>query len=272
MTANFNFPRLVKLILKQWIENARIYMFSTLAIIGILGLVFIFWIAMAGNDYQEETLYIIFTFGIYTAGSVFASMSFGMLTEKRRGIYWLGFPASHLEKLLTVIFFNLIVFTIIYSLCFFLIKTLAVAYVHKLVATDSYKYSYQLAYSKNSGSFMEVFPNFIYGFFAAQAFYMLGSVYFSRFSFVMTTVTGVALIFIFMWFNVSLFKHELPTGFFWNGLDVTKYYNKKGGGLSDYHTYQLPFILLIPISFLVKFIWAPVFWLITWFRLKEKEI
>ena len=271
MTANFNFLRLLKLIRKQWIENARIYFLSTLALIGILALVFIFWLVTGGRYYSEETLYIIYIFGLYIAGAIFASTSFSMLAEKRQGVYWLGFPASHLEKLLTVLFFNLVVFTIVYSLCFFGIKLVAVTYLQSLKAGDPTMYFYQLVDFRSNSGFMNVFPNFLYGFFAVQSFYLLGSIYFSRFSFIITTVVGIAFIFLFMWLSISLINNNLPSGFSWDGLYVSKFENRNGtdGGWSKY---QLPVLLFGTLTFLAKFICAPVFWLITWFRLKETEI
>ena len=267
MAVNLNLSRLLKLIRKQWIENARIYLLSTLALAGILSLVFIFWLFNGSLSFNEETLYVIFTIGLYIGGVVFASMSFNMLTDKRKGVYWLGFPASHLEKLLTVIFFNLVVFTVVYSLCFYLIKTLAVSYLKGMMAANPL-YSYHLA---DSGGFMEVFPNFLYGFVAIQAFYVLGSIYFSRFTFIMTTVIGIALVFIFMWFTISLINNNIPDGFKWDGFYVKKYEGDIGtdGG---FYKYQLPALAFSTLLFLLKFIWAPVFWLITYFRLKEKEI
>ncbi len=143
MTTTFSFPRLLQLIRKQWFENSRLYLFSTLALLGMLGLVIIFWIMSGGKNYSEDNLYIIFLFGLFIAGSVFASMSFSMLGNKEKGTYWLAFPASHLEKLLCMIFYNAIVFTLVYCICFFLVKTLAITYVSALVADDPGVYSLQ---------------------------------------------------------------------------------------------------------------------------------
>ena len=134
MTTTFSFSRLLQLIRKQWFENSRLYIFSILALLGILGLVMIFWVITDGPHYSEDSLYIIFLFGLFIAGSVFASMSFSMLGNKERGTYWLAFPASHLEKLICMIFYNVVVFTVVYCACFFLLKSMAVTYVNSFVA------------------------------------------------------------------------------------------------------------------------------------------
>jgi len=292
MRATFSFSRFIQLIRKQWIENFRLYLFSVLALIGILGIVLIFWMS-SDNNFKEETLYIIFTFGMYIAGGVFASMSFSMLGEKDKGTFWLGLPASHLEKLLCTIFYNLIVFTLVYCACFFMLKTLAITYIQNLIAVNPTKYHYSLMDWNDKNGFNNVLPFFMYSFFAVQAFYLMGSVYFSRFSFVLTTVVGVALFGGFIWYAFSLSKIMIPSRFDWqfktyvddrwihkisntpNDNNFNRYQLSDNTFiLGDYtfNRYQLSNMFIDVLSFLIKFIWAPVFWIAAWYRLKEKEI
>ena len=266
MTTTFSFARLLQLVRKQWIENARLYLFSILALLGMLGLIMIFWIISGGQHYSEDLLYIIFIFGLFIAGAVFASMSFSMLGNKEKGTYWLAFPASHLEKLLCTIFYNVVVFTVIYCACFFLIKSAAVGYVNALVAEKPGVYSFRRSVW-DKPSFLGILPYFIYGFFAVQAFYLLGSVYFSRYSFVITTIVGSALIFAFAYYSVELIQSSL-NGYSWNGDHLRKY----DGGYDTYQRYELSPWITGVLGFTVKFIWAPVFWVVAWFRLKEKQI
>ena len=108
MSPTFSFSRLGKLIAKQFYENSRLYLISTLALLGLLSLAFTFWITVAGPNYQEEQTYFNFLFGLFLAGANFASMSFNMLGRKDKGIYWLGIPATHLEKLVCTILFSVV--------------------------------------------------------------------------------------------------------------------------------------------------------------------
>lgn len=270
MTATFSFSRLFKLIRKQWFENAHLYFISTLALLALLGLVFLFWIATSGSNYHEEGTYVIFIIGAYIAGAVFASLSFGMLGDKAKGSYWLGFPASHLEKLLSVIFYNVIFFTVVYCVCFFLIKSISMAYVHYVIAAKPAHFSFR-PMNWNNG-FGRDFAYFIYAFFALQSFYLLGSVYFSRYSFVITTVVGAAMVFAFALYMNYLDDTFLPDGYYFSGSDVVQYQYLHSNEPSSYKRFGLsPFTKEI-LSFSVKFIWAPLFLLVAWFRLKEKEI
>ena len=271
MSATFSSFRLLQLVRKQWIENSRFYIFSALALIGILGLVLLFWFNNSGNSFKEESLYMIFTFGMYLAGGVFASMSFSMLGEKEKGTYWLAFPASHLEKLLCILLYNVVFFTLVYCACFLLLKTVAFTYIQSLIKTDPLRYHWRyMDWGINSNDFSVAFPYFMYAFFAVQAFYVLGSVYFARFSFVLTTVIGAVLIAGFLWYAVYLSKNMFPNGYNWNGNHVSKHFIS-GGSLTS-SRYELSGTLSGILSFIVKFIWAPVFWIAAWYRLKEKEI
>ena len=267
MTTTFSFPRLLQLIRKQWYENSRLYLFSTLALLGMLGLIVIFWIISDGKSYSEDSLYIIFILGLYIAGAVFASMSFSMLGNKEKGTYWLAFPASHLEKLICMIFYNVVVFTVIYCACFFLVKSAAVTYINALVAKDPGAYYFRKSVWDSNRSFLGVLPYFIYGFFAVQSFYLMGSVYISRYSFVITTIVGSALIFAFGYYSIELYQNSFP-GYSWDGDHLRRY----DEGLNTYQRYGLsPFVTNL-LGFAVKFFWAPLFWLVAWFRLKEKQI
>lgn len=268
MTTTFSFSRLLQLIRKQWFENSRLYIFSILALLGILGLVMIFWIVTDGKNYAEDSLYVIFLFGLFIAGSVFASMSFSMLGNKERGTYWLAFPASHLEKLVCMIFYNVIVFTVVYCACFFLLKSMAVTYVNSIVAGHPQDYTFRRSSWDPDRSFLGIIHYFLYCFFAVQAFYMLGSVYFPRYSFVITTVVGSALIFVFVYYTMEILKGSFYEGFSWNGDHLRKY----EGDFTSYKRYELSPVFTNILTFAVKYMWAPVFWVVTWFRLKEKQI
>ena len=271
MSATFSSFRLLQLVRKQWIENSRFYIFSALALIGILGLVLLFWFNNSDNSFKEESLYMIFTFGIYIAGGVFASMSFNMLGEKEKGTYWLSFPASHLEKLLCILLYNVVFFTLVYCACFLLLKTAAFSNIQNLIKTNPQQYHWRyMDWGTNSNDFSVAFPFFMYAFFAVQAFYVLGSVYFARFSFVLTTVVGAILIAGFMWYTVYLSKNMFPNGYAWQGNHVRRYINIQG--TYNYSRYELSGMSYEVLSFIVKFIWAPVFWIAAWYRLKEKQI
>ena len=261
MSPTFSFSRLGKLIAKQFYENSRLYLISTLALLGLLSIAFTFWITVAGPNYQEEETYFIFLFGLFLAGAIFASMSFNMLGRKDKGIYWLGIPATHLEKLVCTILFSVVLFFIVYCLCFYLVKSIALTYLDSRVGA---------IYTEMNGSndgFGSVFKYFLYADFAVQSLYLLGSVYFSRYSFIVTTVVGALVMFLFVYYITQIDRFMEPDS--WELFTV----KRADANVQDsYFLYSVSPTVVDIIKYAVQFLWVPVFWVATWYRLKEKEI
>ena len=261
MSPTFSFSRLGKLIAKQFYENSRLYLISTLALLGLLSLAFTFWITVAGPNYQEEETYFIFLFGLFLAGAIFASTSFNMLGRKDKGIYWLGIPATHLEKLVCTILFSVVLFFIVYCLCFYLVKSIALTYLDSRVGA---------IYTEMNGSndgFGSVFKYFLYAYFAVQSLYLLGSVYFSRYSFIVTTVVGALVMFLFVYYITQIDRFMEPDS--WELFTV----KRADANVQDsYFLYSVSPTVVDIIKYAVQFLWVPVFWVATWYRLKEKEI
>lgn len=268
MTKDFSFRRLLLLIKKQWIESAKLYLYGTLALLGLLGVIFLFWLNTGGHRYNEEALIIIFFIGLLLSGAIFASTSFNMLSSKAKGIYWLSFPASHLEKLICLIFYNLVVFTVVYCICFFLIEQTAVSYIHHLVKSDPAKYSFDQIDWEHANTDRRIIHDYLCGFFAVQALYLLGSVYFRRYSFILTTIITAFVFFCFILLMGNL-KNLLPDDYY---LNMGRGFFVMNNTSPVHRVYDLNHAFLEVLIFLFKFIWAPFFWLVTWFRLKEKEI
>jgi len=264
MSANFSFTRLLQLIRKQWFENARLYLFSTIALIALLSLIFVLWFYSNGSVFNEESVYIYFLIGLFLSGTIFASISFNLLGDKTKATYWLGFPASQLEKLLCMILYSTIFFVVVYCMCFLLVKTVAVAYLEGLVHQFPGKYQYKLI--DRSNQFMDMFRVFLYVFFAVQAFYLMGSVYFPRYSFIITTIIGALCLLAFTFYTGKMGEMILPARYIWQAETVVLVDGSKP------LAYKLPpFQEKLLINFL-KFSWAPVFWVVAWFRLREKQV
>ena len=266
MTKNFSFTRLWLLIKKQAAEHLRLYLLSAVALLLILSLVFIFTRYTEYPNYDEETTYVIYIFGLIIAGAIFASFSFQQLGTKEKATYFLSFPASTMEKLSAALFFNLIVFPITYSIIFYLVKSLYWPYIQTLVQDnpEMVRINY-INWKEEPNGFMEAFPYFFYVFFAVQAFYILGSVYFTRFGFIKTTIAGLLLIFLFVWYFQGLVIGSFPA---MNGPFSIRQFDAPG----EMKVYELSAFTQDLLINLARFIWAPVFWVATYFRLKETEV
>lgn len=268
MNYSFSFPRLWQLILKQGMENARFYLLYALATFGVSALAVSLWLFMEGSHYEEQGLYQASLIALYLCGSLFASLQFEPLSRKDKGVYWLSFPASHIEKLVCAVFYTFVVFNVLFIACFLLSRWLAVSYITLYVIPDGGSWTaLELSFFQTSQFY------FIHIFIALQAFYLLGSVYFSRYSFVKTTVMITALTFGFILYMQILLKYTLGSDYIFNhGPAIREIMPEKLDGINFYKVYSLPAWVLGTVSWLLKYSWAPVFWIITWKRLAEKEI
>ena len=266
MSSSFSLSRLVKLIKKEFFENARLYLLSILALFGLLALIFTFWIGVSDPDYHEEGTYLIFLMGLYISGSAFASMSFSKLGSKDKGIYWLGIPATHSEKLICSIFYSTILFTIVYCLVYYAVKSLAISFLLEYI--KKYPGSTYTEMTDFEHDFGGVIRNLVFGYFGVQSIYLLGSVYFSRYSFIVTSVLGAFILLIFGYYLTRLNEHILGNNIVWNLITA----DKSGDVQEGVYRYSVSSGLADFLTYAIRYAWAPLFWVITWIRLKEKEI
>lgn len=269
MHNNFSFQRLLQLIHKEWIENRRMYLMSALALFAILAVVVGFWLSSSGDNYRQDGLLGIGLFGLFFSGTIFASTAFNMLNSKEKGTYWLSFPASHLEKLLCVIFFNVIVFSIVYFVCFIILKFFAESYIHQLVAKNPSKYDYELTKWKGKNNFGQAFPIFIFGFYILQSIFLLGAVTLKRFAFVGTAVVVIAVFFAWLFLTNKLVGTLYTNDNFNFSLNNIK---ERFASVDTYKIYKLDPVLQNIFEVLLKYCLIPFFWFVTWLKLKEKEI
>jgi hypothetical protein len=247
MNNTLEFPRLLRLMRKQGIENFSFYGMAALAIAGIMATMFTLWILASGNNFHEEPVYIIYFVGLFLAGCILASTAFSIFSDKARGGFWLALPASHLEKLITVIVFNTIVFFLVYSGCFLLLKPLAIAYINNKVLAEPNTFHFQrLSWSNGRGDgFREVFNAFLYVFFALQALYLMGSAFFSKHAFIKTTIIGAAFLFLLFVYIYNMSTWLIPKGV-------------NTGPVMEPSEQQEDIL-----TWVMKLIWVPLFWVIT---------
>lgn len=265
---NFSFKRLFLLIKKQYVDHAKQYVYGIAALIGIMVIAMLIWILAGGKSYNENTLFNLYFVGMFITGAIFASISFEALGTPAKGISWLSLPASHTEKLVCAIVYNLVFFTIIYTICYIPIATCADMYIRNLAVKHAgIRIDHYINWQGPRHASWAVTCYVFLGFFAVQALYLLGSVYFKKYAFISTSAVGALLIVLFIFLIRFLAKSFYSDNAYFNLIDA--------GSIPTgiwYKKYSLTEGISDTVIFLTKFIWAPFFWLVTWFRLKEKEI
>jgi len=279
MNQYFSFTRWWMLVTLHWAENRKRYGLGLLAMGGLLCAWFGFIIGVdkyTPMDFFYQ--YSSYFAGLYFVGCLYASMIFSELGNRAQGIRWLSIPASHLEKLLCALFFSVLLFFVAFTLIFYLVDIPMVKLASHIIVREHYKYqgTNQLIGPMGvmnifSGNGLSI-PDrdmFLLGFFAAQSAFILGSVYFSRYSFVKSAIAVVILMFIAVLFITRVVQGNIPAGWRLSGLgEWIRSYNLTGSsGLV-----RLPAWFEKSRSFLVEFSVPLIFWFITYFRLKEKEV
>jgi hypothetical protein len=267
MNNTFSFERLFALIRKQWIENSRFYMLGTLALLGLMTIALVFfWVSMDGYAWDERTAYVIYLAGLFIVGSIYGSISFSVLGSKEKGQYWLSIPASHLEKLITTILYNTMFFFVVYTACFFLVKFGAQLYIENTARTVEGASFTPIDWN---GSFGTELGYFMLLYFTLQTLYILGSVYFKQYAFIKTTII-VSVLCCILIFVFAKTAETMFSGYNFNlkGLELRSYQDDNG----VYRSYSLGEDLSRVLGYILKYSWVPLFWVVTWFRLTEKEI
>lgn len=267
MNASFSFRRLGLLIRKQGLEQGRFYMLASIAMFGIILLSFIFfWILMDRPHYSEDVTYVMYYCGLFIGGAFFASMAFAPLGEKEKGMYWLGFPASHAEKLATTIFFTTIMFFLVYTAQFFIVKWLAVGFLEKYIVDGSAITYRELRWTDE---WEQLMGYLLLCYFAVQSLFLLGSVYFRKYAFIKTIITGVVFWAVYVFVIYKAFRLIIPENYNWELLEMRSMADERTG---MYEYYTVGQWVRSSLLFALKWIWVPLFWLVSWFSLKEKEI
>lgn len=294
MNQSFDINRWWLLVGKHWSENRKKYMLSLVAMAGLLLVWYLFAMItgsenIAHKDMQAGTYY----FGLYIVGCFYASMLFAELGSKTKGLNYLVVPASHLEKLVCALFYGAVVFFVCYTSIFyvldvFMVKVInAVEYSHWLKSHTpgnvfvAHEVANVFIASDQHRDEPNAFLYLLLGYFVLQAAFMLGSVYFSRFSFIKTFISLLLIGLVIAFLCDKIIFRMLPPGSFHNGIVSYKLFTVKNvpsGGVMIYSDSANDKLVSLPLwindllLFLLKFAFAPVFWAATYFRLKEKEI
>jgi hypothetical protein len=283
----FDFHRWGLLVRKHWSDNRNKYLLSLGAITALLLLWFGF-VIMADNYHpmQNEMQVVAFYVGLFLTGSIYASFLFGDLANKPKAINYLSVPASHLEKLLCMALYCVVIFFVCYTAIFYLADFImvkvanAVAYSHwqeaERAGADHRPFIEQkvvnVFYQKDiaRGAPFNMLLMILSIFFAVQGAYALGSIYFPAYSFIKTTIILLLVVLFFSFFMAKVLASMLPFGHFVDNLNTFRL--READYTATGQVILLPKWLMSLIWGVFKYILLPVFWITAYFRLKEKEV
>lgn len=277
MNQVFNFNRWLLYTGKHWAENRKKYLLGLVALAALLILWFSIVMIVEGHRPMNYNIQLVtYHVGQFVIGMLLASLLFHDLSDNPKGIHFLMIPASITEKLLTAIFFGLILFVICYTAVFYAVDTLMVQIANSLSAAKTDIDQYGRPYIEKV---VNIFtgPSHLQGdyffgmlfliFLGLQTAFMLGSFYFTKYSFIKTAISILVVFLAFVLLVGQVLDAFMPNGHFYNSLFSYSVAYSEGGGVV-----MLPDWLGDVLYFCFRFGFPPVFILTTWFRLKEKEV
>ncbi len=266
MNNTFNLSRFIMLFKKHGAEHAKIYLLSIVVLAGMIFLVLASASFSSHRTLPQAAQQAVFTLMLWLSGSVFTSLSFADLGDKKKASGILTLPASHLEKYLVVWVYSFILFQLIFIAVFYFADWIVIS-ISIPPAGFERNHLFSLLYGRNifgrDGLSFDTF--IIYAFFHAFTFW--GSIFFEKLHFVKTAVVFIVLAVMLVFINSTLLSALISA-------ETLK--NVPFQGLSYLEDGR--FFRIQPngfISWLGKVIMCggvASLWLSAYYRLKEKQV
>lgn len=275
MNSYFNFNRWLLYIGKHWNENKKRYLMSLGAIGGLVVLWYSFLI-IVDKSYPMvmDMQIIVYYVGLFLTGCLFASIQFNDLGDGPKGISYLLLPASLLEKLLNAILFSVVLYFICYTAVYYIVDFIMVKVSNSLMAA-TYEDTNRVGFHPQEVANVFVSRNtpvnhFFYLliiYFSIQSIFLLGSIYFSKHSYIKTLVWGLIVFLVLVFFEHKIIESFMPHGSFFKPFTIYRVF-ENGKDLMI----RLPEWFSSIMLFLIMYTLVPVLWIVTYLRLKEKEV
>jgi hypothetical protein len=275
MNQTFSFQRFSLLVAKNWAENKKRYLLSLVAYISLVFVWYVFVMLTDESHPMAKNLQeVTFLFSLLLVGPFFASQFFSELGSKTKATSYLMVPASNLEKLLCSILYVTVLFLILFIAAFYFVDFIAV-----LIA-NAFHPSYNDVTTVNGvhikAQAVNIFkvgkPSdnvafyFLTAFFAVQSVALLGSVYFQKYGYIKTVISLTLILLISSFLVFEVMGSILPSPAFFSGVEYRIFDGEK------MKIVELPKWSQKLVEYLLFFGFTIVFWVATYFRLKEKEV
>jgi len=259
MNTTFSFNRLGLLIKRYFVENRQ----RELSFWGIAIVVFMIM-------HQPTSVEIFF----YISGFIFAARMFKIFSYTPGGMHYLLIPATHLEKLVTNIllstFYYFIMLIIAYSVGTILGTTLGNTIFGTnnpisldLIQLDSIPevWGTSVKLMGNNVDIHNGILSIFFNFALIQSIFLLGSAYFKRNAIGKTFLTIITLSILIGLIEILIFR-----------LSFGSINNLRGQSLNMTLSGDQLFTGYEQAKTIVKYSLIPFFWLVTYFRLTEKQV
>lgn len=220
MNKYFSLRRFMMLLKSHWAEYRKRYALFTLAMFCVMLFGAICILIVTPELYKDESQYALYIFSYFVVGVIFSGTFLNAMNDKSKGITYLLTPASSFEKLLCALLFTLPILFIVFTIAFYIIDIPIVKLSNMiryenylrdkaLNISNSYYYNQKFepykiitfcfSYGRERETY-DIIKHILWIGLGLQAFFLAGSAYFKRFSFVKTLLASFLTFLFFMVF------------------------------------------------------------------------
>ncbi|MDN5214316.1 hypothetical protein QQ020_19715 [Fulvivirgaceae bacterium BMA12] len=257
----FDIKRFGYLLKKEVFSNLKLFIIALGAMSGILLIIFLVDIIDWENDgYLNRSLWnnhmFFFIPPYLIIGVLFTSLAYKDLLQVNKAYAYLTLPVSNFERALSMLLMTTVIYTIFFIVYYMVFSTLLNG-LGMIITAREFGWFDVTA---------EPVVMAIKLYLVIQSIFLLGAAAFKKFPFLFTLLTiflaAVALIILTVTLANFMFSEFFHTD---NRIDVPDFISKD---LQNFIEYDLPVIL----ENVFWYVLAPVCWVITYLKLKEREI
>ncbi|MFD2145041.1 hypothetical protein [Mucilaginibacter antarcticus] len=260
MNNTFNLTRFLSYFKKHTIDNGKTYLLSTAVLVGILALALLFVVATGTGHLSTDWQMTVLMFCVLFGGSVFASLTFADLSDKRKAIPALTLPVSNLEKFLVSWIYTYVIFLLVSFGAFYLVDVVAVCFSKPSTYFGETKLL-DLTNQATPGTLvLGVFTLF-------HAFAFWGAIFFTKLHFIKASFVFFICLIVLTLLNkgllFSLSDNHISQHMLMSGVQISE------NGRTTYYVPDTLVINLMPVVFIICVF---ILWASAYFRLKEKQV
>ncbi|MCB0662635.1 MAG: hypothetical protein KDC24_07840 [Saprospiraceae bacterium] len=254
--SQFNVQRLGYLLIRDIKKNWRSYAAFMGGFFAIIVITSISW-ALDMDDDAKNAHLNFFPFGLLAGGFLFTSVIFREFGNQTERAFYLGIPASNLEKLLSKLIISNFLFIVVGVILYFLFSIINNSIVEAISGMDIDTFN----------PFMKENLEVIKIYFVLHSIFFLGALAFPRYSlpktilaiFIIITVISLVLGLVFR----ITFDDLFDSAFQFNDLRGTKPHPSMKSKMDNFGHLM---------SWVFTYLTAPVLWIVSYFKLSEKEV
>lgn len=259
MNQIFNLNRFANLFIKHTVDNYKMYLMAFGVLVGVL------FFSLGFSRYvNNESLTInnqvsFFVFFLMMGGSIFTSIIFSDLGNKKKAIAMLTLPASHFEKFLIGWIWSYVIFQLLFIPVFYISVTVINQLFHHNVSDNPQLMSIFSAGQTNY--------SFLVFFAALHAIVLWASIYFETYHFIKIAFAFFVSLLLLAYLNVQFLRLIITKSI----EGATIFFNVRVNENGTYFFLRMPDDKLKYILIMLM-VFAAILWAAAFYRLKEKEV